>query len=441
MHRQEENDTIRWRCQSRKCSGYLRIRAKEVIVSQFEHNHPVVNDKIEKLIFKNKLKKKSTQSNEKPFDIVVNETKNIDDSGLKNLPSFSYLRDSITKHRNKTLGIKIVSSYEDIPECLRKTIQGEPFLRIDTMISYIDRIVVFISDRCLKYLSTSKIFCIDGTFYSVPSGFTQLFVLHAKIYGKYFPVCYCLLTAKSYEIYFNLFLKLSEYRFNPDIVIIDFELAIKKAIESVFAGTKIYGCSFHMGQSIWRKIQNIGLAEAYRNNNIIKNTLRKYLDLAFFPLEFLQVAIDEITSTINLLEDEKEKLLKFNKYFIETYIGCNYSNNTSSIALFKPCFWSCNERILLRTTRSINAAESWHRTFNSLFEAAHPNIAKFISCLQKMEEKNRFNLIQCKNGSIEINKKNIVQEERLIIAVENFEYYSIYEFFKLLNKIYMWKLE
>ncbi|CAK8686790.1 unnamed protein product [Clavelina lepadiformis] len=40
---------------------------------------------------------------------------------------------------------------------------------------------------------------------------------------------------------------------------IDFELASKAALIEAFPQTHIYGCYFHLGQSLWRKIQENGL--------------------------------------------------------------------------------------------------------------------------------------------------------------------------------------
>lgn len=44
---------------------------------------------------------------------------------------------------------------------------------------------------------------------------------------------------------------------NPQTIIIGFELALKNSLRIFPTTLKIYGCSFHLGQSIWKKIQNM----------------------------------------------------------------------------------------------------------------------------------------------------------------------------------------
>lgn len=49
-------------------------------------------------------------------------------------------------------------------------------------------------------------------------------------------------------------------QFSPARVTADFEVAIHKAVREVFPETVIRGCRFHLGQSWFRKIQELGLA-------------------------------------------------------------------------------------------------------------------------------------------------------------------------------------
>ena len=49
----------------------------------------------------------------------------------------------------------------------------------------------------------------------------------------------------------------------PIQVMIDFEIASKKAFEKVFLGILVKGCLFHFGQSLFRKFVALGLKSYY----------------------------------------------------------------------------------------------------------------------------------------------------------------------------------
>ncbi len=45
------------------------------------------------------------------------------------------------------------------------------------------------------------------------------------------------------------------------------------------------GCFFHFGQSIWRKLQELGLQNEYGENEELSTQARSFAALAFVPLE------------------------------------------------------------------------------------------------------------------------------------------------------------
>jgi len=49
--------------------------------------------------------------------------------------------------------------------------------------------------------------------------------------------------------------------------LLDFEKATLQAAVNVFPGATIAGCLFHLGQSLWSRIQNEGLANNYREQD------------------------------------------------------------------------------------------------------------------------------------------------------------------------------
>ena len=158
----------------------------------------------------------------------------------------------------------------------------------------IDRILVFGSKNHLRKLHQSTTWYIDGTFQIAPEIFTQIVIIHGGYAGKALVFVYALLPNKrqeSYEVILRSVLQqFSEYDWynsEPSVVICDFEMSIIRAVERVFRHTTLRLCFFHLNQSSWRKIQELGLQVVYSDENDI--TIRQFfgglLSLAFFPVE------------------------------------------------------------------------------------------------------------------------------------------------------------
>lgn len=121
------------------------------------------------------------------------------------------------------------------------------------------------------------IFFFDGTFKSCSKQYLQIYRIHVDIGSissetNVIPVIFVLLPNKTKNIYTRLFKLIKEHipNFNPNIITIDFEAATIQAIKDVFPNTQISGCNYHFNQSLWRKVQNVGLVDEYRDNEKIQ---------------------------------------------------------------------------------------------------------------------------------------------------------------------------
>jgi len=65
--------------------------------------------------------------------------------------------------------------------------------------------------------------------------------------------------------------------FAPNIIYADFEQAVHSAVSDIFPDVIRKGCRFHQGQSIWRKIQSLGLSTVFKN----KSEIEKCYSLVF----------------------------------------------------------------------------------------------------------------------------------------------------------------
>ena len=108
--------------------------------------------------------------------------------------------------------------------------------------------------------------CMDGTFSVSPRLFHQLYVIHGQIDNVFLPLAYVLLQRKTLTTY-EIMLRV-QARCDPSVIIVDFERSVDLAIVSVFGEqVTIQYCFYHLTQSIWRKIQRLGLTTLYENDN------------------------------------------------------------------------------------------------------------------------------------------------------------------------------
>ena len=63
----------------------------------------------------------------------------------------------------------------------------------------------------------------------------------------------------------------------------DCERAAINAVDATFHQAAAAGCYFHLGQSVYRRVQGLGLAEKFGAGDEFKRSAKKLTALAFFP--------------------------------------------------------------------------------------------------------------------------------------------------------------
>lgn len=170
----------------------------------------------------------------------------------------------------------------------------ENFLQHDITIS--DRHhLLFSTHEQLSLLSKAKHWYADATFKIVRRPFTQLFSIHAFVQCdnnlKQVPLLFVLMSGKRRKDYKKVFSKTKELlgdELSVQEITIDFEESVWRAIPDVLPNVYIRGCSFHWGQAVWRKIQEVGLQVSYTNDAGIHRYLRKVLSLPYVPAEHIE---------------------------------------------------------------------------------------------------------------------------------------------------------
>ena len=86
----------------------------------------------------------------------------------------------------------------------------------------------------------------------------------------------------------------------------DFEYGAISAVLETWS-TNHYGCSFHLGQCLWRRVQHLGLATLYVNNEKVKRYIKALQALAFVPLDSVVKAFHELDSRLGEVLEIDEK--------------------------------------------------------------------------------------------------------------------------------------
>ncbi|KAG0422861.1 hypothetical protein DMUE_6175, partial [Dictyocoela muelleri] len=230
----------------------------------------------------------------------------------------------IRKNNNLT-----ITNFYDIPKELQITTRGKKFLFFDSGMEDPNRIIVFTTEENLEHFIFSKIVVCDGTFKSSPSNFEQLFTIQCIVRNNNLPLIYCFMKNRSEVCYNNFFTWLeSECKGNckPKSIILDFEVASFNSCKKFFKNSTLYGCLFHLGQIIWRRIQSMKFSKEFKDDYNVKFNVKLILALSFVPeSEVLYLAARLKTY---LIQEESWDVLKLFEWFQNSYLDFNESNKS-----------------------------------------------------------------------------------------------------------------
>lgn len=291
-----------------------------------------------------------------------------------------------------------------------------------------NKIVVFGTEDSLRFLCGIQTVYMDGTFEFCVRFFLQLFTIHGIGNGNYVPLLFCLLPNKekrTYEILFrHIVNKCMEYNllFFPARIVVDFELAIHGAIRSTWVHVIIKGCLFHLTQAWWRKIQELGLAGAYRDPNSIPGSWLRWI----FGLPFLNPA--EVAAAFY---QDFWPYAPAEVHPICYYMRSAYINHD---ATFTPAIWAAGS---VWSTETTNACESFHAKYSENFNSSHPNLYVFLETFKELQEES----IVLMRSTHQPRRQNVVAITRKVQLDLHHQQFrsgeiSRYEYIKRLSKYY-----
>lgn len=258
----------------------------------------------------------------------------------------------------------------------------------------------------MKCLSESNSYYMDGTFKYAPKFFLQLFTIHCERNGHYIPLVFCLLPDKKETTYKQALKHVAdlseqfELKLNPQKVILDFEVAIHKAVTATWPTAAIVGCRFHLAQSWYRKITKLGLTTMYRGSDDAAKWLQHLFGLPYVhPDKVGQCFAEDFMADL----PKGEQYVKLADYLVDTYISEDSS--------FPPSLWASNTSDLSLTT---NPCESFHSHFSQSFYHTHPNINIFLKVLLLFQTS-----VYVKINSV--NTRILVKTRRVKLAEEMLE--------------------
>ena len=232
---------------------------------------------------------------------------------------------------------------------------------------------------------------MDGTFSVSPLMFVQLFAIHGLFKAEALPLVYALLTHKTQELYSLVLQKLKDlcesFHINlpdPAFIVSDFEMAIINSCKNNFVNARRRLSFFHLGQNVYRKVQEVGLQAAYADpdDRDIKTGVHMLLSLAFVPPE------DVIRAFETLRGELLEEVLPIADYFENTYVRTRAARTrrpAHRAPLYPIIEWNQYETAITTGPRTNNTGimEGWHFRFNALVGKPHPSFYQFLRELQK----------------------------------------------------------
>ncbi|XP_076820927.1 uncharacterized protein LOC143466174 [Clavelina lepadiformis] len=431
-------NTINWRCAKTGCKGRLTTslqyrEQQQPLVSSGVHTHPPNPLEVAARRVENSVKTAAVRTRNPPRRIVQDALTEVNEEVAAAVGSSTNLRQTIRRKRKATdnnppAPVNVGELF--IPDMLRQTTDQRGFLLYDSGSGDVHRMLIFSTDQFLQTLHDSEHWMCDGTFKVSPSLFYQVYTVHAMIRNNVLPCIFVLLPNKQQVTYSQMWTEIKSLKpgLAPRSVQIDFELASKAALIEAFPQTHIYGCYFHLGQSLWRKIQENGLQRLNVQDDNIRMALKMLLALAFLPVDEVSDAFDE------LVADYPAEVMPLVNYFEDNYVGRRNRRGDRRQPLFPVHMWSVKARQDAGLPRTNNQLESWHNAFQGSTETHHPSIFRFIEALRREEALQRANRTQLLQGRdlTQRMKRYVTMNTRITVVQQNRGQYDLRQFLRAL---------
>ena len=205
-------------------------RETKLITPLFQHNHSVEEYKSDVYELKTKCKTVAMRSQDN-LRQVFDETTRIDPRACE--VSFTECESAMYRARRK-LQPKIPLGASEFCEMISTTSFGK-FYQFSVTCGT-DTAAIFFSEEMNILLHQVVHIQFDGTFYTVPIQFAQLWTIFVAVDRHSLPAIHCLMTTKSQALYIAVLERISSKvpHFKPSASMSDWEIAPRNALKEVF---------------------------------------------------------------------------------------------------------------------------------------------------------------------------------------------------------------
>ena len=263
-----------------------------------DHNHVPLASECEVIRAKHSLREDATASRDATRNVVARSLNTLLQDAAAEMLSVDAMRQSVHHRRHLTRATPTAPTSLNsllIPDAFKQMTNGRRFLLHDCGAGA-DRIIIYATEANLEEMVDSRHWFMDGIFKTMPLLFAQVYMIHILKQGHTIPLVFASdKTAATYERLFH-FLLANKPELDSAFVVINFKAAARQAVSRVFPNVLIQGCLFHLGQSVWQRIQNDGLQQRYSADADFALQLRLLLALAFVPVADMETAFDCVTS-------------------------------------------------------------------------------------------------------------------------------------------------
>ena len=407
--------------QKKICYSTLVYKEKRILSSNSKHTHAPNAAKVEALKIRISCQDRAKSTVETPHQIIQHVSGHLTLETAGSLPSLSNQKRNIRATRTDNI-CENDGKLENIIKNKRYLANGEDFVLYNSFDHENDRdkdqMIVFGTLKSLEYLKKSEHWYADGTFDIAPTAYYQIYSLHCFHNGRVFPCIYAVFSNKKESLYLDFFTWINEVceQKNLKTITFDFEIAAINAAKRVFADVQMHGCFFHLSQSLYRKIQSLGLQQLYANNSEFANRCKMVAAMAFVPVDQVSTVFEELKSTFSS-HDNLSGLLD---YFESVYIGVLASSRKPR---FEHVFWNVTSRILDNLPKTNNYVEGFNNRMKHAIGCSHPSLSILIDVLKKEYMITDFLIIHADMKVDKVKSRQLEKKDRLKKMIEAYENY------------------